>query len=388
MISTAKKKLQLAVIVIFLTALGVSFTLLAQAQNPASKASPVTDWRPNRAAQGWRFVGSKACAECHAAKFKTQTATHMGRALFVTEKADVLRANPKLAYRNGQYNYQLTRDGNRTTYAVNDGVNTLSLPIFYVFGDADMGQTYVLQYKDKFYEGRVSYYPDIKGLDLTMGHAPKPPATLVEAMGREMQMDETRACFGCHSTNALNGGNLQFDQMLEGVTCEACHGPGEKHVAAMQAGELDQKQIFNPKKLSTDDLSNFCGTCHRTWEQVAVLGIRGPLNVRFQPYRLTNSKCYDSEDPRISCLACHDPHEPRKRDAAFFDSKCAACHSTATKITPAAFKETGKHEARSCPVGKANCVSCHMPKVEIPGSHFHFSDHHIRIVRPGDPYPN
>jgi hypothetical protein len=386
MISTAKKKLQLAVLLIFLAALGASFTRLVQAQN--STPSPVADWRPNHAANGWRFVGSKACAECHTAKVKTQAATHMGRALFAPEKADILRDNPKLSYRNGQYNYLLTRDGNRTIYTVSDGINTLSLPIFSVFGDADMGQTYVLQYKDKYYEGRVSYYPDIKGLDITMGHVPRPPVTLVEAMGREMKMDETRACFGCHSTNALNGRNLQLDQMIEGITCEQCHGPGEKHVAAMQAGDLDQKQIFNPKKLSTDDLSNFCGTCHRTWEQVAVLGIRGVMNVRFQPYRLTNSKCYDPDDKRISCLACHDPHEPRKRDAAFFDSKCTACHSAATKAAPAAFQEEGKRVARRCPVGKANCVSCHMPKVEIPGSHFHFSDHHIRIARPGDPYPN
>jgi len=28
-----------------------------------------------------------------------------------------------------------------------------------------------------------------------------------------------------------------------------------------------------------------------------------------------------------------------------------------------------------------------MPKVEIPGSHFKFTDHRIRIVRPGEPYP-
>jgi hypothetical protein len=118
------------------------------------------------------------------------------------------------------------------------------------------------------------------------------------------------------------------------------------------------------------------------------MGIRGVPNVRFQPYRLTNSKCYDSDDKRISCLACHDPHEPRKRDAAFYDSKCTACHSTATKVTPAAFKESDKRSAPPCPVSKANCVTCHMPKVEIPGSHFHFSDHQIRIARPGAPYPN
>ena len=385
-IGTAKKKLQLAVILCFVALLGVSFVRFARAQNNAS--SPVADWRPNRPAQGWRFVGSQACAECHTSKVKTQTNTHMARALFATEKADVLRDNPKLSYRQGKYNYLLARDGNNTTYAVSDGVNTLSVPIFYVFGDADMGQTYVLHYKDKFYEGRVSFYADIKGLDVTMGHQPTAPASLVEAMGREMKMDETRACFGCHSTNALNGTNLQFDQLAEGVTCEACHGPGEKHVAAMHDGDMDQKQIFNPKKLSTDEISNFCGTCHRTWDQVALMGIRGVMNVRFQPYRLTNSKCYDGDDPRISCIACHDPHEPRKRGAAFFDSKCTACHTAASNATPAAFKETSKRVAKLCPVAKANCTSCHMPKVEIPGSHFKFSDHQIRIARPGDPYPN
>jgi hypothetical protein len=29
-----------------------------------------------------------------------------------------------------------------------------------------------------------------------------------------------------------------------------------------------------------------------------------------------------------------------------------------------------------------------MPKVDLPGAHFSFTDHRIRIVRPGDPYPN
>jgi hypothetical protein len=174
--------------------------------------------------------------------------------------------------------------------------------------------------------------------------------------------------------------------MMEGVTCEACHGPGEHHVEAMKAEDFTRNQIFNPKTLSTEEMANFCGTCHRSWEQVALMGLRGIHNVRFQPYRLTNSKCYDSEDKRIRCSACHDPHEPRKRDASFYDAKCAACHNAkapAVKTTSA-----GKQVAAVCKVGKAKCSTCHMPKLEIPGSHFKFSDHHIRVVRPGDEYPN
>src|SRR5205085_9943297 len=135
MISTAKKKLQLAVILIFIAALGMSLTLLVQAQNPTSTTSPVADWRPNHAANGWRFVGSKVCAECHTSKVKTQTTTPMSRALFTPEKADILRDHPKLTYRNGQYNYLLTRDGNRTMYTISDGLNTLTVPISYAFDD-------------------------------------------------------------------------------------------------------------------------------------------------------------------------------------------------------------------------------------------------------------
>jgi formate-dependent nitrite reductase cytochrome c552 subunit len=43
---------------------------------------------------------------------------------------------------------------------------------------------------------------------------------------------------------------------------------------------------------------------------------------------------------------------------------------------------------KACPIAKANCVSCHMPKVELPNGLITFTDHQIRVVRPGDPYPN
>jgi formate-dependent nitrite reductase cytochrome c552 subunit len=38
-------------------------------------------------------------------------------------------------------------------------------------------------------------------------------------------------------------------------------------------------------------------------------------------------------------------------------------------------------------VGTKRCVGCHMPKVELPGAHFKFTDHWIRVVKAGDPFP-
>jgi formate-dependent nitrite reductase cytochrome c552 subunit len=110
----------------------------------------------------------------------------------------------------------------------------------------------------------------------------------------------------------------------------------------------------------------------------------GIINVRFQPYRLFRSECY-SGDARISCVACHDPHQNPRQDAAFYDARCLACHATKGSGAPA---QATKSAAAPCPMGAKECVTCHMPKVSIPGSHFDFTDHWIRIVKPGAPFPN
>lgn len=383
-----KEKIQLGVILFFLVAVIAWLPQAANSQDPMRMQQPPSEWKPNQSLANGKFVGSDACAECHRSKVTTQKKTPMGMALSSGANCEILRTNPKLTYQQASYSYQLVREGNQTTYTVTDGTNTISLPILYCFGNGEAGQTYVLQYKNKFYESRLSFYNDIRGLDVTMGHMPAVPKNLEDAMGREMSAEETRNCFACHTTNSVSGKTLQLDHLVAGVTCEACHGPGEKHVAAMQAGDFKQKQIFNPKTLVTEEMSNFCGSCHRTWEQVALMGLRGVNNVRFQPYRLTNSKCYDSEDKRISCAACHDPHEERKREPVFYDAKCTACHNAKSQTTLAKGDSSPKRQAVLCKVGKKNCATCHMPKLELPGAHFKFTDHHIRIVRQGEVYPN
>jgi len=46
-----------------------------------------------------------------------------------------------------------------------------------------------------------------------------------------------------------------------------------------------------------------------------------------------------------------------------------------------------RKSARSCPVGKEACISCHMPRYELPGANQVFADHWIRIPRKGEGYP-
>jgi hypothetical protein len=310
----------------------------------------------------------------------------MWRAMEIGAESPILKSHPALKFRVGRYVWEITRKGDQSLYAVTDGAETIAVPIHFVFGQGKAGQTYVLQYDGAFYESRVSFYNDIAGLDFTIGSPRTAPKSLREAFGRKIPHDETLRCFGCHSTGAASGGQLHVEKLTPGVRCEACHGPGAEHVAATRAGRPRAGAIFNPGRLGGDELTQvFCATCHVSADNVTTLKNAGDLiNVRFQPYRIFNSKCY-SNDKRISCTACHDAHAPLRQDAAHYDEKCLACHQSNRK--PAA-DVMEKGVAPRCRTGVKNCAECHMPKVEPPGAHFKFTDHFIRIVKTNETYKN
>ena len=339
-------------------------------------------WRPTHELAGVRYVGSSACAQCHEPLTAKRLANPMSRALEPAGRCEVLQTHIRLNFRNGPYDYQIVRDGNRSLYTITDGVNKISEPVLYCFGQGKAGQTYVFQHKGVFYESRVSYYQETDGLDFTIVHPTSVPASLEDGLGRPMTIEAAQGCFACHSTAAVVASQLQLDHLMPGVTCEGCHGPGEKHLAAIKAGNKNL-QIFNPAKLDADELSQeVSGACHVSFEKALLMPNQGGVNnLRYQPYRIFNSRGH-SGDTRISCTACHDPHDKLKQDAAFYDSKCLACHLSGRSQAKAPARS-----APACPVGKQQCASCHMPKIELPGAHNKFTDHWIRIVKAGGPIP-
>lgn len=317
---------------------------------------------------------SSTCAPCHQ-QAKTQALSNMGKALESGADSSILNENQRLAFTDGRFSYKIERNAGRSLYTVTEGEDSLTVPIPWAFGLGAAGQTYVLELNGKWYESRVSFYRDIHGLDLTLGAGGMAPQNLTEALGREMNEHDVAACFGCHTTNSVHGREVDFENIVPGVLCESCHGPAAQHVDAMKSGNAKAGAMAKLAKLSTEEMFEACGRCHRTWAAIATNGPRGIQNVRFQPYRLTNSKCYDASDQRISCVACHDPHSHQTEAASFYEAKCGACHAA-------------NAGAKVCKVSKHDCVSCHMPKVEIPGSHHKFTDHEIRIARAGSPYPD
>jgi hypothetical protein len=345
------------------TAMAAALMLPIAAQTPKPASAPAT------------------CATCHAGVASNYTHAPMRYALLPEGANPVLNAHPDLKIEKNGYSYSVqTKDG-KSTYSVSDGKETITLPIRWPFGIH--AQTWVLEKDGKYYEGLVSYFSTINSLGTTPGDNKIVPHTLDEAMGRPLPIWETRECFDCHATGLKAGEVLEPEKLKPGLECEHCHEGAQQHMADAQNDNFKSRPP-SLKKMDAESAANFCGQCHRSFDTVQRNGFHGPPFVRFQPYRLTLAKCFSGNDARISCLSCHDPHQPVNHDSAFYDKKCLACHSgSATTVASAAPVAV----AKTCPVAKSNCASCHMPKMDLPNVPMKFTDHFIRVVKPGEAYP-
>ncbi|MEW6161358.1 MAG: cytochrome c3 family protein, partial [Verrucomicrobiota bacterium] len=228
-------------------------------------------------------------------------------------------------------------------------------------------------------------------------------------------------CSRCHAT----GVEPRFDARTRsvetrigelGISCEACHGPGERHVKAQlalqgsvpkEAAKLAPNEIVHPKKLPPVRASQVCGFCHSMkWfensEQWRVKGFEfrpgddlekttpliHPSRVHENPALaeylrrnpdilsdffwpdgmirvsgrelngLEQSPCFKGN--QFSCLSCHSLHESEPDDQLATRGKdnraCTQCHKQFGE--PAELTAHTHHRADS---PGSLCYNCHMP---------------------------
>lgn len=369
--------------------------MLAQSNGPgvSSKSTAARvrapGWWPTKGDRSRNeYAGAAECAECHSTESEDFAGTAMAHAATPASDSTMLRQHDHLGFQIGAYSYQIDTSGGKSILTVRQGEASHSDSLLWAFGAGRIAQTYVYEENGNFYEAHLSFYTAPQALDVTPGHPRTPPPNVVEGAGRLIPADEARRCFGCHTTASTTKNQFDPGKLVPGVTCEQCHGPGAAHVAAARAGnyKLALQSILNPAHLSPVESVDFCGACHRTHQDVLLDSPTsiGRLNVRFAPYRLENSRCWKAGrgDARITCLTCHDPHQPLAEDPAAYDSKCLQCH------VAAGMKQSSDDHRTACPTGVQLCVTCHMPKFTNPGFHFTFTDHWIRIAPPGATLPD
>jgi Cytochrome c554 and c-prime len=335
------------------------------------------------------YAPAATCQSCHSKIWATQKTTPMANAAEPINESGILHSHTKTNFSVSHFHYEIKTGATGSRYVVTDGKHTMDYPLLWAFGVGRVGQSYLFKKEDgNIYEARVSFFEVPKTLGFTPGRALAAPKDVDEAMNRRVGPAEVRKCFSCHTTASIFNGSLDEKNMIPGVRCQACHGPGAKHASAMQAAQLagtsdpGATAIFNPESLPPADSVDFCGACHGTFWDIQLSKITGVSTVRSQPYRLESSKCWAKADARLTCVACHDPHLPLETESSSYDHVCLSCH-----INTLGAKTTADHPGAACPTATKDCSSCHMPKVFVPEMHADFTDHRIRIAKKGEPYP-
>ncbi len=350
-------------------------------------------WWPTKATKPDNaYAGAATCGKCHAEEYSSQANTAMAKAALRLSDSKQVAEPPSGRFESGPYSYRLVASSDGWSLEVASGGHAVSSRVLWAFGAGLHGTSYLLDGPGGLYEAQMSSFSATHTLDMTPGHKTALEGSLEKAVGNRLSTRDAARCFACHTTASSVGGGLNPEKAVPGVHCEACHGPGLEHSKAAEdhANAKPIKTIFNPAYLTPSGSIDFCGACHRTLIDVALNpGSSGLSSIRFQPYRIEKSRCWErTEDARLTCTACHDPHEPLVRDAAVYDQKCLGCHNSRHEETLRPSTLRSAVAPPMCPKATANCVSCHMPKYYLPEMHSQFTDHMIRIVRPGQMYPN
>ena len=369
------------------------------------------------------YLGSAACGQCHTAEFDAWRDSHHALAMQVANADTVL----------GDFSgASIEHFGVISTFNVRDGRFIVStdgadgdlqdFAVKYTFG-----VTPLQQYLVEFPGGRLQALPlawDSRNAD--QGGQRWFHLYPDEAIDHTdvlhwtgPQQNWNYMCAECHSTNLEKNYSAATDSFATAwseidVGCEACHGPGSRHVAQAERHEFTGRAGL---------LTDLDDTGRATWQMNADTGIAARSDARLRPPAqpeacgrchsrrsvLTAEYAFDRplldthlpslldaglyfDDGQIheevyvygsflqsrmyqagvSCTDCHEPHSARLRTSGEPSNICATCH------LPARFATSEHHHH---PPATVACVDCHMPSrnfMVVDGRR----DHSFRIPRP------
>ena len=399
----------------------------ARSASPAAATIPTASPRVVERPRDASYVGADACISCHQTEVERWRGSHHALAM--------QPATPSTVRGNFQH-ATFTKDGITSTFFRRDDAffvrtdgadgKLADYHIAYTFG-VDPLQQYLVEFPGGRYQALgIAWDTRSAGAGGQRWFHLYPK----ERIDHRDQLHWTGAqqnwnfmCAECHSTNLQKGYSEADDRFATtwsdvNVACEACHGPGSRHVAwaeAVRDGHPDADPlrglVFQLRDTSGGQWSvvpgafiaqrtkartseaelETCGRCHaraaRIWgehhpgepleqtHRVALLDeglyeVDG--QVRDEVYEDGSFLQSKMRAAGVACTDCHDPHSGALRASG--NALCAKCH------VPAHF-DTRDHYFHEPGTQGAQCVSCHMAErlyMVVDGRR----DHSFRLPRP------
>ncbi len=374
------------------------------------------------------YVGAKVCAQCHAQEETLWSRSDHALAMQEANDETVLGDFQDATFTHDGITYKFFKKGGEFhVRAKGQDGKASDYEIAYTFGVAPL-QQYLIPFPGGRYQPlRIAWdsRPTDRGGQRWFSLYPGqtiPPEDPLHWTGRNQTWNFM--CADCHSTNLKK----QYDRQQDGyattwtdlnVSCEACHGPGSRHVewgsiteaGRPSAGSSDgngltvdlraDRDAWVPnsatgiarraKPLASDAEFQTCARCHARRSVIHEDYVHGkPLLDTHLPVLLEDrvyhadgqikEEAYEygsflqSKMSRagVTCSDCHEPHALTVR--AEGNALCAQCH------LPSKFDGPQHHFHKPDSTG-GRCVECHMPArpymVVDPRR-----DHSFRIPRP------
>ena len=354
------------------------------------------------------FAGSEKCKKCHEAAYNKWHGSHHDLAMDVANDTTVLGDFDDISYTDLNNNVTsrfFRRDGKFMVRTEGPDGQLGDFEITHTFGAYPL-QQYLVPFPD----GRLQCLNIAWNVEKKSWYRLPP----YEVDGPDDWLHWTRGgqtwnvmCAECHSTRLTKGfdpdtGAYQTNWFEIDVGCEACHGPGSKHVAWADKPPFARLQAENyglnvlTGNLDTVEQIKLCAPCHsRRFQLDDNLHAEGELLDLMVPQLLNEGLYYpdgqileevyvygsfvQSKMYRhgVRCSDCHDIHSLKRHREK--NDLCTQCHRADVYDSQEHHFHKKMHNGQ--PSEGYLCVKCHMPGRIYMGADYR-PDHSLRIPRP------
>jgi predicted CXXCH cytochrome family protein len=352
------------------------------------------------------FVGSASCRDCHKAAYEKWKGSDHERAMDVANEQTVLGDFDDVTFTHrGKTTRLFRRAGKFLVETEGPDGKAGEFEITHVFGIRPLQQYLVPFPGGRFQCLTIAWDTEKKRWFSLYPDQDIPPSDWLHWTRNAQNWNGM--CAECHSTNLRKGYDADTESFNTtwseiSVGCEACHGPGSRHVAWARVPPMGRSSLENmglvvpTSGITSAQLVELCAPCHSRRAELGDYDHTGRLLLDHLLPSLLTEGLYEADGQQLDevytyasflqskmyargvrCSDCHDSHSAKLLRTG--NDVCLQCHQR--EVYDTADHHFHKKVVDGRPSDGALCVKCHMPERPYMVVDWR-ADHSFRRPRP------